>query len=120
MLAAIENTPREHIEAGQTDGASPWQIFRDITWPSIQPVAATVVLIRVIEAFKIIDLPNVLTNGGPGTATRSMTLESFFLWRAVTTIGESAALAYLLLIITVVMCVSFFNLVVLKNRAVTQ
>ena len=45
------------------------QIFRDITWPAIAPVAATVVLIRLIEAFKIIDLPNVLTGGGPGLAT---------------------------------------------------
>ena len=116
MLAAIENLPRDQVEAAQVDGASGWQIFREITWPSIVPVAATVMLIRVIEAFKIIDLPNVLTNGGPGTATRSMTLESFFLWRAITTIGESTAIAYTLLFITVVMCVSFFNLIVLKNR----
>ena len=94
MLAAIENLPRDQVEAAQVDGASAWQTFREVTWPSIAPVAATVVLIRVIEAFKIIDLPNVLTNGGPGTATRSMTLESFFLWRAITTIGESTAIAY--------------------------
>ncbi len=116
MLAAIENLPRDQVEAAEVDGASGWQIFREVTWPSIAPVAATVVLIRVIEAFKIIDLPNVLTNGGPGTATRSMTLESFFLWRAITTIGESTAIAYTLLFITVVICVSFFNLIVLKNR----
>jgi len=116
MLAAIENLPRDQVEAAQVDGASAWQIFREVTWPSIAPVAATVVLIRVIEAFKIIDLPNVLTNGGPGTATRSMTLESFFQWRAITTIGESTAIAYTLLFVTVVVCVSFFNLIVLKNR----
>ena len=69
LLAAIENQPRDQVEAARLDGASGFQIFRDITWPAIAPVAATVVLIRLIEAFKIIDLPNVLTGGGPGLAT---------------------------------------------------
>ena len=66
LLAAVENQPRDQVEAAQLDGASGLQIFRDITWPAIAPIAATVVLIRLIEAFKIIDLPNVLTGGGPG------------------------------------------------------
>ena len=57
MLAALENVPRDHVEAAQVDGASGWQIFREITWPQIIPVAATVILIRAIEAFKIVDLP---------------------------------------------------------------
>ena len=69
LLAAIENQPRDQLEAARLDGASGWQVFRDITWPSIAPIAATVVLIRLIEAFKIIDIPNVLTAGGPGLAT---------------------------------------------------
>ena len=115
LLAALESLPRDQIEAAQLDGAGPLQIFRDITWPQIAPVAATVVLIRIIEAFKIIDLPNVLTNGGPGTATESMTLHSFMLWRTLD-LGGSAAVAYMLLFVTVVLCVSFFNLVVLPLR----
>src|SRR5882757_8745203 len=63
LLAAVENQPRDQLEAARLDGASGFQIFRDITWPAIAPIAATVVLIRLIEAFKIIDLPNVLTGG---------------------------------------------------------
>ena len=116
MLAALENLPRDQIEAAQVDGAGGWQIFRDITWPGIAPVAATVVLIRVIEAFKIIDLPNVLTNGGPGIATESMTLHSFMSWRTLD-LGGSAAVAYMLMFVSVVLCVSFFNLIVMKQRA---
>lgn len=112
MLAALENVPRDFVEAAQVDGASGWQIFSDITWPQIMPVAATVMLIRVIEAFKIVDLPNIMTAGGPGIATESMTLHSFFAWRSLD-LGQSAAIAYLLLFVTVVICVSFFNLVVL-------
>ncbi|HEX2528965.1 MAG TPA: sugar ABC transporter permease [Geminicoccus sp.] len=115
LLAAIESQPRDEVEAAQLDGASGWQIFRDITWPSIAPVAATVVLIRAIEAFKIIDLPNVLTNGGPGIATESLTLHAFIEWRALN-LGGSAAVAYMLLFLSTIACVSFFNFVVKPMR----
>jgi multiple sugar transport system permease protein len=115
LLAAIESQPRDEVEAAQLDGASNWQIFRDITWPSIAPVAATVVLIRAIEAFKIIDLPNVLTNGGPGIATESLTLHAYIEWRALN-LGGSAAVAYILLFLSTIACVSFFNFVVKPMR----
>lgn len=116
LLAALENVPRDLVEAGHVDGASQSQIFREITWPQIAPVAATVILIRVIEAFKLVDLPNIMTSGGPGIATESMTLHAFFAWRAPD-LGQSAAISYLLLFVTVVLCVSFFNLIVLKQRS---
>jgi multiple sugar transport system permease protein len=116
MLAALENVPREQVEAGDVDGGSGWQIFREITWPQIAPVAATVILIRVIEAFKLVDLPNIMTAGGPGIATESMTLHAFFAWRSPD-LGSSAAISYLLLFVIVVLCTSFFNFVVLQRRA---
>jgi multiple sugar transport system permease protein len=115
LLAAIENQPRDQLEAARLDGASGFQIFRDITWPAIAPIAATVVLIRLIEAFKIIDIPNVLTAGGPGLATESMTLHSFIAWRTQD-LGGSAAIGYLLLFVSTVTCVSFFNYVVRWTR----
>ena len=115
LLAAIESQPRDEVEAAELDGASGWQVFRDITWPSIAPVAATVVLIRTIEAFKIIDLPNVLTNGGPGIATESLTLHAFTEWRALN-LGGSAAVAYILLFLATITCVSFFNFVAKPMR----
>jgi multiple sugar transport system permease protein len=112
MLAALENVPKDHVEAAQVDGASSVEIFREIVWPQIVPVAVTVLLIRMIEAFKIVDLPNIMTGGGPGSSTESMTLHSMYIWRA-NDIGTSSAVAYLLLILTVVTCASFFNYVVL-------
>jgi len=115
LLAAIEGRPQEQVEAARIDGAGPLQIFRHVTWPAIAPVAATVVLIRLIEAFKIIDLPNVLTNGGPGLATESMTLHSFIAWRTQD-LGGSAAIGYMLLFVSTVTCVSFFNYGVLSAR----
>ncbi len=115
LLAAIESRPHEQVEAARIDGAGPLQIFRHVTWPAIAPVAATVVLIRLIEAFKIIDLPNVLTNGGPGLATESMTLHAFISWRTQD-LGSSAAVGYMLLFVSTVTCVSFFNFGVRRAR----
>jgi multiple sugar transport system permease protein len=115
MLAAIESQPRDQVEAAQLDGAGPLRIFRDVTWPAIAPVAATVVLIRLIEAFKIVDLPNVLTNGGPGIATESLTLHAFMEWRALN-LGGAAAVAYMLLFVATMSAGSYFHFVVRQLR----
>ena len=113
LLAAIEGLPNELFEAAVVDGANRWQIFWHITLPQIIPVSATVILIRMIEAFKIIDLPNVLTFGGPGTATESLTLHSFFAWRTLD-VGGSAAIAYMLMFVSLFICISYTILIYQK------
>ncbi len=109
LLAALETLPHELVEAAVVDGANRWQVFWRIRLPLILPAASTVVLIRLIEGFKIVDLPNVLTNGGPGTATESLTLHAYTIWRALD-IGGSAAVAYMLLITVTFIGVSYVNL----------
>jgi len=110
LLAAMEGLSVEQMEAATVDGANPWQIFRYITIPEILPVSTTLILIRMIEAFKIIDLPNVLTNGGPGTATESLTLHAYISWRTLD-LGGSAAISYTLLFLVTFFALSFINLV---------
>jgi multiple sugar transport system permease protein len=110
LLAALESQPTEPMEAATVDGANQWQIFRHIVWPGILPVSMTLILIRLIEAFKIIDLPNVMTNGGPGTATQSLTYHAFINWRALE-VGGSAAVAYMLLFLVTFFSMIFVNLV---------
>jgi multiple sugar transport system permease protein len=110
LLAALEGQSVEQVEAARVDGANRWQIFGYVTLPQILPVSTTLILIRMIEAFKIVDLPNVLTNGGPGTATESLTLQSFITWRALD-LGGSAAIAYMLLFLVTFIGMSYVNLV---------
>jgi multiple sugar transport system permease protein len=109
LLAALEGQDTEPIEAATVDGASRWQVFRYITMPAIFPVALTVILLRLIEAFKIIDLPNVLTSGGPGTATESLTLQSYIQWRSLD-LGVSAATANSLLVLVTIIAVIYVTL----------
>jgi multiple sugar transport system permease protein len=110
LLAALEGTSQEQVEAALVDGASRWQIFRYITIPQILPVSFTLILIRMIEAFKIIDMPSILTGGGPGTATESLTLNAYYEWRAPN-LGGSAALSYLLLIVVTFAALMLVNVV---------
>src|SRR5919198_1604198 len=109
LLAALESQDLETVEAAMVDGANRWQIFRHVTLPAILPVCMTVILIRLIEAFKIIDLPNVLTNGGPGTATESLTLHAYVRWRAPH-LRLSAAGAYSLLFIVTLVAMAYVSL----------
>jgi multiple sugar transport system permease protein len=116
LLAAIEAQETEPIEAAIVDGANSFDIFRHITLPAILPVSTTLILIRVIEAFKIVDLPNILTNGGPGTATETLTLYAYRIWRALD-IGGSAAIAYILLFLVTFIATLYVR--TLRSRLVT-
>lgn len=115
LLAALQGLSVEQVEAALVDGATSWQVFWNITFPQMLPVTITLILIRMIEAFKIMDLPNVLTSGGPGTATESLTLHSFISWRTLN-LGQSAAIAYSLLIVVTIAAIAFVNL--FRGRAV--
>lgn len=98
LLAALEGISRDQTEAALVDGANRLQIFRFVITPQIAPVSLTLILIRMIEAFKLIDIPRILTGGGPGTATETMTLHAYIEWRSPN-LGGSAAISYLLLIL---------------------
>jgi multiple sugar transport system permease protein len=116
LLAALESLDQEVREAALVDGASRWQSFRHIIVPALLPVTTTIVLIRMIEGFKIIDMPNILLGGGPGTATQSMTLEAYIDWNTLN-IGRSSATAYLLLILVSVVATVYVSFV---RRRVTD
>ena len=116
LLAALESLDQEVHEAAVVDGASRWQNFVNITLPAILPVSTTIVLIRLIEGFKIIDMPQILLGGGPGTATQSMTLQAYIDWNTLNP-GRSAATAYLLLILVTVVATVYVSFV---RRRVTE
>jgi multiple sugar transport system permease protein len=116
LLAALESLDQEVREAALTDGASRWQAFEHITFPALLPVTTTIILIRLIEGFKIIDMPNILLGGGPGTATQSMTLQAYIDWNTLN-LGRSAAVAYLLLLLVTVVATVYVNFI---RRRVTE
>jgi len=110
LLAAIESLDMEVHEAALVDGANRRQSFAHITLPALLPVMTTIVLIRLIEGFKIIDMPNILLGGGPGTATQSLTLQAWIDWNTLN-LGRSAAVAYILLIVVTIVATLYVSYV---------
>ena len=78
LLAGLTSLPRDPIEAATVDGASKFQIFYSITVPLMAPVILVSVLIWMISAMKTYDLIYILTAGGPGGATETI---SFRIWK---------------------------------------
>ncbi|MBZ0279228.1 MAG: sugar ABC transporter permease [Anaerolineae bacterium] len=70
LLAGLQAIPAELYEAGEIDGASPWNSFRFITFPLLMPTMMVVLVLSLIRAVQVFDQAFALTGGGPGTATR--------------------------------------------------
>ena len=74
FLAGLQNIPQEYYEAAQLDGANRWRLFRDVTLPLITPTLFFNVVIYMIGSLQVFDSIIVLTNGGPGDASRSLVM----------------------------------------------
>jgi multiple sugar transport system permease protein len=77
-LAGLQSLPKEPFEAAELDGASAWRVLRVLTFPMLKPVLFLVLVLRTIDCMRLYDAVAVLTRGGPGTATETMT---FYLYR---------------------------------------
>jgi multiple sugar transport system permease protein len=74
ILAGLQSLPVEPFEAAKVDGASAWRTFVDHTLPLLKPVLAIAIVLRTIDAFGTFDQVFVLTRGGPGEATRLVSI----------------------------------------------
>jgi len=74
LLAGLQSLPSEPFEAAKVDGAGSWRIFWDHTLPMLGPVLAIAIVLRTIDAFGTFDQVFVLTRGGPGEATRLLSV----------------------------------------------
>jgi len=101
LLAGLQTIPSEPIEAARVDGASGAQIFRHIVFPLLIPVSITAVLLRAVEAFKVVDIIRVVTGGGPGRATESATVYVYDLGAKQGDLAYASTAAYALLAIVV-------------------
>jgi multiple sugar transport system permease protein len=96
FVAGLQAIPERLYEAARLDGASAFQQFRHVTLPMLLPTTSFVLLMTLIGSFQLFAEPYVMTQGGPGDATRSLVLllyEQGFRWWSL---GQAAALAFVL------------------------
>lgn len=109
FMAGLRSLPAEPYEAAMIDGASSFQMFRRLTLPMMSRVIAVAVLLRGIDLFRVFDYVFVMTSGGPGTATYSLSLYawqqtfSFIKW------GYGATLSLVSLVIIMVLANIFIS-----------
>ncbi len=77
LLAGLQNIDDSLYDASRMDGARPWREFVEITLPLLRPAVVVALAFRAIDAFRVFDLIYVLSGGGPGTATESVSLYTF-------------------------------------------
>ncbi|MBH0055138.1 MULTISPECIES: carbohydrate ABC transporter permease [unclassified Salinibacterium] len=71
-LAGLQSIPEMYYDAASLDGATTWQQFRYVTVPLLQPAFATSIVLNLIGGLKLFDVIKILTNGGPGYSTQSV------------------------------------------------
>lgn len=94
MAAGMSALPQELYEAAAVDGASPWQVFRRITLPLLQPLIIVVVLLRLMDIFKTFDYVYVMTRGGPGSATETLSYYNYLQGLQFFSFGYAAAMSF--------------------------
>ena len=108
-LAALQSLPRSALEAAQIDGATEWQQIRYIKLPLMMPVLIVTCLLRLIDAFKVLEVILVMTEGGPGLSTEILALRISRTASEFRELGVAAAMSnyllLLLLLLTIAMVV---------------
>jgi multiple sugar transport system permease protein len=77
VLAGLQGIPGQVLEAARVDGLSAWQRFRRVVLPLLAPSLLVALAFRAVQAFAAFDLPYVMTGGGPGGATETVSLYAY-------------------------------------------
>jgi ABC-type sugar transport system permease subunit len=100
LLAGLQSIDGSLYDAARVDGARPWREFVEITLPLLKPAIVVAVAFRAIDAFRVFDLIYVLTGGGPGTATESVSLYTFSALLQKLRFGYASALSVIVFAVT--------------------
>ena len=100
FLAALQSIPRDYYEAVRLDGASTIQEFFVVTLPLMRSAVAVALLFRIVDAINTFELIYVMTKGGPGRATQTLSLLGWKTAFQNYDLGGAAALGVVMLVVT--------------------
>ncbi len=101
-LAGLTAVPKYLYEAAEIDRASEWFKFRHITFPLVWPLLLIAVMFRAIEAFRLFDLVYILTGGGPGVTTETLSFNVYKVAFFGFDTGRASAYGILMVIVVIV------------------
>lgn len=109
LAAGISSLPEGIFEAADIDGATRWQRFRLLTVPLLRPVIAVVLLLRIMDCFKVFDALYTLTYGGPGSSTELISLFIYKQGLKFFQIGRATSMSWLFLVVVFIVSISFMR-----------
>ena len=112
ILASLQSIPLEIYESAQVEGASYVQSLRYITLPLLRPALALVLLLRTIDTFRVFDKMYVLTGGGPGNATETITYYIYRYGFRYFQTGYAAAASIIMVIMVLILSIPYIKQVI--------
>lgn len=109
LLAGLQAIPQEPYEAAMIDGSSAWQTFWHITLPLLKPAILIALLLRTMDLLRIFDQVFILTQGGPGFATETISLYIYKTAFRFFDFGYAAAMSFVLLILINVVSIGYIR-----------
>ncbi len=115
LLAGLQAIPQEPYEAALLDGSSKWQTFRNVTLPLLKPAILVALLLRTMDLLRVFDQVFILTEGGPGFATETISLYIYRTAFRFSDFGYAAAMSFVLLLITNIISALYIRLLQAKE-----
>ncbi len=116
LLAGLQTVPETLYKQAKIDGANIFQRFFKITLPSIKPIIIVALLFRTIDALRVFDIIYVITGGGPGGATNSLSLYSYRYF-LLGDFGYGSAISIMLFVFAFLISFAYIKLSRLKEIA---
>jgi multiple sugar transport system permease protein len=114
VLGGLAALPKEPEEAARIDGASEFQVLRDVTIPALMPVLAVVAILKTVFALKMFDQVVTLTGGGPGQSTVTLAYLVYSIAFRWYDMGYASAVAWILTALLVFLAIWYMKLVLRK------
>ena len=110
LLAALQTVPRELHEAAEIDGAGAWSRFRHVTLPLIKSTVLVVAIMLSLSYFNHVDLPLILTGGGPLGETRILALAAYEEAFVLNKMGYGSAIAVVVFAVNILLSLVYLRL----------
>ena len=117
LLAGLQAIPQEPYEAALIDGSSAWQTFRHVTLPLLKPAILIALLLRTMDLMRVFDQIFILTEGGPGFSTETVSLYIYRTAFRFADFGYAAAMSFVLLLLTNIVSVGYIRLLQKQEAA---
>jgi multiple sugar transport system permease protein len=116
LLAGLASIPKQVYEASSVDGSSANETLWRVTMPLLRPMFTLVILLRMIFIFKIFDPVQILTGGGPGISTETLSVLTYIIGFKSFNVGMSSTIAVVQLIIITIIAKLFIGMVMNRRE----